>query len=53
MKYKDGDIVCLNDGRTVYIIAVDKGNREYQVTDTEAEDTIFCIEEDEVFMKLT
>ena len=53
MKYKDGDIVCLNDGRTVYIFAVDKSNREYQVADTEDDGTLFSIEEDEIFMKLT
>ena len=53
MKYKDGDIVCLNDGRTVYIFAVDKSNKEYQVTETEDNDALFFITEDEILMKLT
>ena len=53
MKYKNGDIVCLNDGRNVYVFDVDRSNKQYQVVSTEDDDTVFYITEDEVFMKLT
>ena len=53
MKYDVGNIVCLNDGRTVYIFAIDEKEKEYQVSDTENEGTLFFVAEDEIFMKLT
>lgn len=51
LKYKEGNIVCLNDGRTVYILSVD--NHEYQVIDTDNEEDMFIISESEIFMLLT
>lgn len=52
MKYDVGNIVCLNNGKTVYIFALDEKERKYQVSDTEDEGTVFNISEDEIFMKL-
>ena len=52
MKYKEGDIVCLFDGRTVYVFAVDDKAKEYQVSNTEDEGTLFTIKESEIFMKI-
>ena len=53
MKYDVGNIVSLNDGRTVYIFAIDEKEKEYQVSDTGNEGTLFFVAEDEIFMKLT
>ena len=52
MKYKEGDIVCLFDGRTVYVFAVDDKEKAYQVSNTEEEGTLFTIKENEIFMKI-
>lgn len=51
MKYREGNIVCLSDGRTVYILSVD--NKEYQVVDTDNNEDIFIVSEDEILMLLT
>lgn len=52
MKYKEGDIVCLYDSRTVYVVAVDNKAKEYQVCNTEDEGTIFNVKENEIYMKV-
>lgn len=52
MKYKEGDIVCLYDGRTVYVFAVDNKAKEYQVSSTEDEGMLFTIKENEIYMKI-
>lgn len=52
MKYKDGDIVCLFDGRTVYVFAVDYKSKRYQVSNTDGEGTLSTIKENEIFMKI-
>lgn len=52
MKYNVGEIVCLNDGRMVYIFAVDKNEKKYQVSDTEYDGTLFNVKDEEIFMKL-
>ena len=52
MKYKEGDTVCLFDGITVYVLAVDYKAKRYQVSNTEDDGTIFTIKEDEIFMKI-
>ena len=52
MIYKEGDIVCLFDGRTVYIFAVDNKEKVYQVSNTEDEGMLFDIKEDEIYMKI-
>lgn len=44
MKYDVGNIVCLNDGRTVYIFAIDEMEKEYQVSDTENEGILFLLQ---------
>ena len=31
MKYSVGNIVCLNDGRTVYIFSVDEKEQKYPI----------------------
>ena len=51
MKYDVGNIVCLNDGRSVYIFSIDEKEKKYQVSDTEEEGTLFNVAEDEIFMK--
>lgn len=52
MKYDVGNIVCLYDERTVYIFAIDEKEEKYQVFDTENEEALFMVSEDEIFMKL-
>ena len=52
MRYKEGDIVCLFDSRIVYVFAVDDKAKEYQVSNTEDEGTLFIIEDNEIFMKI-
>jgi len=53
MKYKEGSIVALLDGRTVYIMAVDKQEKKYKVFNTEDENDVFEISEKDILMKLT
>lgn len=53
MKYSAGDFVCLNDGRTVYIFSVDEKKHKYQVSDTENENNLFSISEEDIYMFLT
>lgn len=53
MKYKNGDIICLNDGKNVYVFDVNNSTKEYQVVSMEDGDDIFFITEEKVFMKLT
>lgn len=53
MKYTVGNIVCLNDGRTVYIFSVDEKHQKYQVCDTEKGDNLFFISKDDIYMLLT
>ena len=43
MKYKCGDILLLNNGKTVSVIAVDIQNREYSVVNTDDNNEIFQI----------
>ena len=52
MKYDVGNIVCLYDERTVYIFAIDEKEEKYQVFDTENEEALFMVSEDEIFMEL-
>jgi hypothetical protein len=53
MKYKEGNIVSLYDGRTVYIMSVDKQSKQYTVTETDDNsDELFIVSESEVFMLL-
>lgn len=53
MKYKCGDILLMNDGKTVSVIAVDEKNAEYCVYDVDDDDEIFRIKERDVFQYLT
>lgn len=53
MKYSVGNIVCLNDGRTVYIFSVDEKEQKYCVSDTEKENDVFFISEGDIYMLLT
>ncbi len=52
MKYKEGDTVCLFDGRMVYVFAVDDNAKKYQVVNTEDEGTLFSVREKEIYMKI-
>ena len=52
MKYKCGDILLLNNGKTVSVIAVDIQNREYSVVNTDDNNEIFQIKERDVFQYL-
>lgn len=53
MKYSVGNIVCLNDGRTVYIFSVDEKEQKYLVSDTDKENDLFYISENDIFIFLT
>ena len=53
MKYKEGNIVALKYGSTVYIFAVDEKAKKYQVVDTEDGNRMRRISESAVFMFLT
>ena len=53
MKYKCGDILLLNNGKTVSVIAVNEQNREYSVVNTDDNNEIFLIKEHDVFQYLT
>ena len=53
MKYKEGNIVALNNGKSVYIFSVDEKKKKYQVVDTEDENKIYMVSESEIFMFLT
>ncbi|WP_161494878.1 hypothetical protein [Dehalococcoides mccartyi] len=39
MKYHEGNIVLLKNGKTVYIVSVDEVAQKYLVTDAESTDT--------------
>ena len=53
MKYKCGDILLLNNGKTVSVIAIDEQSREYSVVNTDDNNEIFRIKEHDVFQYLT
>ncbi len=53
LKYCANNIVCLQDGRTVFILEVDNSKKKYYVTDTEGEGSYFQIDEKDIFMFLT
>ncbi len=53
MKYSEGNIVLLNDGRSAYIITVNKTEKKYQVTITDNNDgEVIEISDDDITMKL-
>lgn len=49
MKYKSGNILLLNDGRTVYVAVVDEESEVYHVFDMEDEDEQFKVCDEDVF----
>ena len=51
MKYKEGNIVVLMDRKTVYIMAINEKERKYKVFDTENDQDVFEIDENEIIMK--
>ena len=53
MKYSVGNIVCLKDGRTVYVFSVDEKKHKYLVCDTEQENDMFFVSESDIYMFLT
>lgn len=52
MRYSEGNIVALKNGRTVYIVAVDENAKKYHVVDTEDQDKKRRISESAVLMQL-
>lgn len=53
MKYECGNILLLDDGKTVSVIEVDKNKKEYCVVNTDNEKDTFRISDRNVFQKLT
>ena len=49
MKYRTGNIVLLNDGRSVYVYQIDKEGKKYQVFDIEDENDLFAVTEREIY----
>lgn len=53
MKYKEGNIVLLESGETVYISFVDEKEKKYHVYDTDDENKVYIISENSIFMLIT
>lgn len=53
MKYQPGNILLLNNGKTVYVLSVDERAKKYQVVDTEDQNKLFAISEGAVNSLLT
>lgn len=53
MKYKQGEILLLNNGKTVSVIEVNETSKEYIVVNTDNQNEIFQIKEPDVFQNLT
>lgn len=49
MKYENGNIVLLKDGRTVYISMTDQDLGIYHVSDCDNSDNCFTITDDDIF----
>lgn len=52
MKYVEGNMVILNDNRSVYIISVDKKSKKYMVVDMDDSEDMFEITDKDVLMKI-
>lgn len=53
MKYKQGEILLLNNGKTVSVIEENETSKEYIVVNTDNQNEIFQIKEPDVFQNLT
>lgn len=53
MTYKVGDIVLLNNGKSVYIFAIDEEAKKYQVVETDDENKAYMIAENSIYMLVT
>lgn len=53
MKYKPGNILLLNNNKTVYVFSVDEETKTYQVVDTENEGEVFSVSEGSVSILVT
>ena len=54
MKYEAGNIVLLNDNRTVYIMSVNEESKTYSVFDTEDNSgKLFSVSESDIMMYVT
>ena len=53
MKYSEGNLVVLNDGRTVYITAVHKKEKKHDAVTAENDSEMITIKESDIMMKLT
>lgn len=49
VKYENGNIVLLKDGRTVYISMTDQDLGIYHVSDCDNSDNCFTITDDDIF----
>lgn len=50
MTYKEGDIVLLNNGKSVYIFAIDEDTEKYQVVETDDKNKTYMISENSIYM---
>lgn len=53
MKYECGNVLLLNNGKTVFVVEVDENNKEYGVVNTDNENEIVRISDKDVFQQLT
>jgi hypothetical protein len=49
VKYKVGNIVLLNDGRTVYIVLLNPKLKTYHVFDIEDDNNYFDVSEQDIY----
>lgn len=53
MKYQEGNIVLLSNGKTASIFSVNTEEKSYQVIDTNDESKLFVVHESDINMLLT
>ena len=53
MKYECGNILLLNNGKTVFVVEVDENKKEYGVVNTDNENEIVRISDRDVSQQLT
>ena len=53
MKYECGNVLLLNNGKTVFVVEVDENKKEYGVVNTDNENEIVRISDRDVFQQLT
>lgn len=53
MKYQEGNIVLLTNGKTAYIVSVDENSEKYQACELEDEQKLYYISEASIHSLLT